>query len=148
MSIDTGLPDYVRDHFTYVVKAKKWPRLGQALFFGSSLSLPFVSGAILVTWSEPLHPVSRVAFIITAAVFGLSVVWYLIWMQSRLERFRRERPASYDRWYGLNRRRSFGGSSLAGQLKLAKMQLKYIFFGKEPSPDETLDLTMRFSRGA
>lgn len=146
MSVDTGLPDYVRDHFTYVVKASKWPRLGQAVFFGSSLSLPFVMGAVLLTWSERLPVPSRVALVIISVVFSVSVLWYLFWMQSRLKTFRQERPASYERWYGLSRRRSFGGSSLGSQLRLAKMQLKYVFLGKEPSAQETLELTMLFSR--
>lgn len=146
MRADTGLPDYVGDHFAYVIKSSKWPRLGQAVFFGSSLLLPFIMGVILLTWSEQSHPVSRVALIITTVVFGVSVVWYLIWMQNRLETFREERPGSYERWYGLRRPQSFGGTSVSSQLRLAKMQLRYVFFGKEPSPDETLQLTMQFSR--
>lgn len=146
MSVDTGLPDYVGDHFTYVVKSSGWSRLGQAIFFGSSLLLPFVMGAILLMWTEGVPPVSPAVLVVIGAVFGASVIWYLFWMQKRLETFRRERPGSYERWYGLSRRRSFGGSSLSGQMKLAKMQLRYVFLGREPSSSETLELTMRFSR--
>lgn len=146
MSADTGLPDYVGDHFSYLVKSSKVQRLGQAVFFGSSLLLPVVMGAVLLTWTGALPRVSRLALLTISTVFSVSVLWYLVWMQNRLRTFRSERPASYERWYGFSRRRSFGGSSLPSQFKLAKMQLRYVFLGREPSPEETLQLTMQFSR--
>jgi len=146
MSTETGLPDYVGDHFTYILKATRGPRIGQAIFFGSSLLLPVIMGVILLTWSGRLPLGSRIALIITTAVFGVSLIWYLVWMQARLEKFRKECPGSYNCWYGINKRRSFAGIGLGGQMRLAKIQARYLFLGKEPPATETLALTMRFSR--
>ncbi|MGI8427344.1 MAG: hypothetical protein ACR2FO_08535 [Actinomycetota bacterium] len=145
---ETGLPDYVGDHFAYILKAGRGPRIGQAIFFGSSLLLPVIMGVILLTWSGQLPAASRGALYVTTAVFAVSTIWYLIWMQVRLEKFRTQCPDSYNCWYGINKRRSFAGMGLGGQLRLAKIQASYVFLGKEPPASETLDLTMRFSRRA
>ena len=146
MSTETGLPDYVGDHFAYVIRAERGPRIGQAIFFGSSLLLPVIMGFILLSWSGELPVASRIALIATTGVFGVSLIWYLVWMQARLEKFRSQCPDSYNRWYGMNRRRSFAGAGVGSQMRLAKLQMRYLFLGKEPPPAETLALTMRFSR--
>lgn len=120
-------------------------RLGQAVFFGSSLLLPLVIGIGLLTWEGQFASPAILAMGLTAAVFVISLIWYLSWMEIRLHKFRSERRSSYERWYGFRRRIGSQGT-LSGQLRLAKLQARYVFLGKEPSAQETLALTMDFAR--
>jgi hypothetical protein len=55
-------------------------------------------------------------------------------------------PASYARWFGAKRRGPFGGMHLGSNLRLAKLQLRYLLLSREPSPTETLALSMAFAR--
>lgn len=141
---DTGLPDYVADHFQYLVRSSSPARTGQVAFFGSGLLLPVMFLLI------PVEPVTLglAPLIVTGTIFFASFLWYLVWMQGRLNRFRTERPASYARWFGLRRSGPFGGFHLLGQLRLAKMQARYLLTSREPSPAETFALTMYFVRNS
>jgi len=140
----TGLPDYVGEHFDYIVRGSLPIRIGQAIFFGSSLLLPAVIGVGLLTWEGSLITTGTMVMTVTTVVFAISMLWYLSWMEVRLHRFRSERPASYERWYGYRRRASRG--SLGDQFQLAKIQARYVFLGKDPDPGETLALSVRLSR--
>jgi len=144
MTNDTGLPDYVREHFDFVVRGTLMVRIGQAIFFGSSLLLPVVIGIGVLTWEPGTTAPNTLAMSAITAIFIASLVWYLSWMEIRLHKFRSERRASYERWYGFRRR--IGQGSMADQWRLAKLQARYVFLGKEPSPSETLALSMQFSR--
>jgi len=146
MSNDTGLPDYVGDHFKYLITASPKARFGQAIFFGSSFLLPILTAVSVFIWSGKYAGAATILFMSEGAVFAGSTLWYLWWMQRRLDVFRTERPVSYERWYGLHRTRSFGGLNLPGQWRLAVIQARYVFLGKIPSAAQTLDLTMEFAR--
>ena len=145
MPPETGLPDLVGDHFRYVVIASRAARIGQAIFFASAILLPLGIAFSLFSLATRLDAPDMRPLIAVGAVFCASLIWYLSWMEVRLHRFRTENPASYQRWYGYERKKSFGGT-VSSQLKLAKLQARYVFLGKEPSPEETLDLTMEMAR--
>jgi hypothetical protein len=144
---ESGLPDYVGDHFAYLVKSSVLSRLGQAIFMISGivnpvmllLALPDAEGNAVLSTLTPL--------IISASVFAASFIWYLVWFEVRRRRYRDEQPTSYARWYG-RRRRPLTSRDLLGQLRLIKLQVRYVFLGKEPSNVETLALTMRFVRNS
>ena len=141
----SGLPDYVGDHFEYLVRSSALTRLGQAVFFISGLVLPVMMILALPDIEGNRVLESYVPLMVVAAVFAISLVWHLTWIEVRRFRFRKERPDSYRRWFGWRNRR-LGSSYLMGQLTLLRLQMRYVFLGKEPSPVETLELTMRFVR--
>ncbi len=147
MANESGLPDYVADHFTYLVRSSVLSRIGQAIFMISGivnpvmllLALPDANGNAVMPSLTPL--------IISATVFAASFIWYLFWFESRRRRYRDEQPTSYARWYG-RRLRPLTSRDIMGQLRLIKLQVRYVFLGKEPSNVETLALTMRFVRNS
>ncbi|MGH2767583.1 MAG: hypothetical protein ACRDIF_01310 [Actinomycetota bacterium] len=141
---ETGLTDYVADLFAYLVRSSPLERMGQLMFFGTALLLPPVFLAWVLPW--PAQRLLQVVMVVMGVAFLGSFVWYLSWMIARLGKFRRERPASYARWFEGGRGRPFGGFHLIGQLRLAKMQARYLFLSREPSPSETWALTMDFVR--
>lgn len=141
----SGLPDYVGDHFEYLVRSSLAIRLGQAVFFISGLVLPVMMLLAIPDIEGNKVLGSYVPLIVTAAVFTISLVWHLTWIEMRRYRFRKERPDSYKRWFGWRNRR-LGSSDLMGQMGLLRLQMRYVFLGREPSPVETLELTMRFVR--
>jgi hypothetical protein len=143
----SGLPDYVGDHFEYLVRSSLAIRLGQAVFFISGLILPAMMLLAIPDIEGNKVLTSYVPLIVTAAVFTISLVWHLTWIEMRRYRFRKERPDSYKRWFGWRNRR-LGSSDLMGQMGLLRLQMRYVFLGKEPSPVETLELTMRFVRNS
>jgi hypothetical protein len=145
VAYDSGLPDYVRDHFTYLVRSSVPTRIGQALFIVSGLvnpvllllAFPDANGNAVLPSLTPLF--------VSGAIFAASFIWYLAWFERRRQRFREEQPTSYARWYG-RRAKPLARHDLLGQLRLMKLQVRYVFLGKEPSAVETLALTMRFVR--
>ena len=143
----SGLPDYVGDHFEYLVRCSPLIRVGQAVFFISGLVLPAMMMMAIPDIEGNRMLVSYIPLIITAAVFAISLVWHLSWIEMRRFRFRKERPDSYRRWFGWRNRR-LGSSYLMGQMGLLRLQMRYVFLGKEPSSVETLELTMRFVRNS
>jgi hypothetical protein len=143
----SGLPDYVGDHFEYLVRSSPPIRLGQAVFFISGLILPMMMLMAIPDIEGNRMLGSYIPLIITAAVFTISLVWHLTWIEMRRFRFRKERPDSYRRWFGWRNRR-LGSSDLMGQMGLLRLQMRYVFLGKEPSSVETLELTMRFVRNS
>lgn len=145
MDNSSGLPDYVGDHFAYLVRSSIPIRLGQVVFFISGLVLPVMMLLNLpdIDGNKVLN--SSIPLIVTAAVFTASLIWHLTWIEMRRHRFRTERPSSYARWFGWRNRR-LASSDPLGQMGLLRLQMRYVFFGKEPSPIETLELTMRFVR--
>lgn len=143
---DGGLPDYVADHFRYLVRCSKPARIGQLSFFSSAL---FV--ALLGPWLAPLAVDDPSAFhkglLITAAAIAVaSFLWYVQWIQGRRDKFRKEMPSSYARWFGARRRGPFGGFNLKANLRLARLQLRYLMTSREPEPSETLALSLEFAR--
>jgi nitric oxide reductase large subunit len=147
VSYESGLPDYVRDHFEYLVRSSAASRLVQAVFFISGLIFPVMLMLAIPDLEGNKVINSYVPLIVTAAVFTASMIGYVAWVEIRLLRFRRERPESYQRWFGWRNRR-LGSRDVMGQLELIRMQMRYVFLGKEPSDGETLELTMRMVRRA
>ena len=142
---DSGLPDYVDDLFKYLVRSNVPSRIGQVVFFISGLIMPVLM-LMFIPNADGERPLENMTpLIVTAAIFGSCLVWYLSWLEIRRHRFRTEKPASYARWFGWRQRR-LGSRDPLAQLSLIKMQMRYVFLGKEPSPTETLALTMRFVR--
>lgn len=141
----SGLPDYVGDHFEYLVRSSALIRLGQAVFFISGLILPMMMLMAIPDIEGNRVLDSYIPLIVTGAVFTISLVWHLSWIEMRRFRFRKERPDSYRRWFGWRNRR-LGSSDVMGQMNLLRLQMRYVFLGKEPSSVETLELTMRFVR--
>ena len=141
----SGLPDYVRDHFEYLVRSSVAIRVVQLVFFVSGLILP----ALLILAIPDLDGNkvldSYAPIIAIGVVFAVSLLWHLTWIEVRRYRFRKERPESYKRWFGWHTRR-LGSRDLVGQLTLLRMQMRYVFLGREPSDGETLELTMRLVR--
>lgn len=146
MLSDGGLPDYIADHFTYLIRCSKPARFGQLCFFtlGIAVALggPFLAPS-LVNDPSVFHRALLIGF---GAVFTASFLWYVSWFAERQHKFRTEMPASYARWFGVKRRGPFGGMHLGSNLRLAKLQLRYLLFSREPSSDETLALSMAFAR--
>lgn len=147
MLSDGGLPDYIADHFTYLVRCSKPARLGQLSFFGLGL-LVALGGPFLIPALAAGNPSAfrRGVLIGIGAVFTASFLWYVSWFAERQHKFRTEMPASYARWFGAKRRGPFGGMHLASNLQLAKLQIRYLLLSREPSRDETLALSMAFAR--
>jgi hypothetical protein len=143
----SGLPDYVGDHFEYLVRSSALIRLSQAVFFITGLVLPVLMIMAIPDIEGNRILGSYVPLILIAAVFAISLVCHLTWTEMRRFRFRKERPDSYKRWFGWRNRR-LGSSDLMGQMRLLRLQMRYVFLGKEPSPVETLELTMRFVRNS
>jgi hypothetical protein len=144
VSSESGLPDYVRDHFDYLVRSSAAIRLVQAVFFVSGLVLPIMMLLAIPDIDGNKVLASYVPIAVTAAIFTASLIWHVSWIEMRLIRFRRERPDSYKRWFGWRNRRL--GNDVFGQLRLLEMQMRYVFLGKEPTDGETLELTMRLVR--
>jgi hypothetical protein len=145
VSNESGLPDYVRDHFEYLIRSSAPIRLGQAIFFISGLIVPIMMMLAIPDIEGNMVLDSYTPLIVVGAVFTASLLWHLTWIEVRLLRFRRERPDSYKRWFGWTTRR-LGSRDLVGQLNLLRMQMRYVFLGREPSDGETLELTMRLVR--
>jgi hypothetical protein len=145
VSGESGLPDYVKDHFDYLVRSSPAIRLGQAMFFISGLVLPVMMMLAIPDLEGNVVFGSYVPLMAVGAVFTICLLWHLAWIEARLLRFRRERPDSYKRWFGWTTRR-LGSRDVVGQLSLLRMQMRYVFLGKEPSDGETLELTMRLVR--
>ena len=146
MLSDGGLPDYIADHFRYLVRGSKGARLGQLSFFGLTMVLaiagPFVVPNLLEHpggWHLPV-------IIVVAAGFAASFLWYVSWIHERQLKFRTEMPSSYARWFGHRRRGPFGGMHPGPNLRLVKLQLRYLVLSQEPSPAETLALSLDFAR--
>lgn len=142
---DSGLPDYVADLFKYLVRSSVPARVGQVVFFLTGMILPVLMLMILPNAEGDRALNTTAPVIATALVFGICLVWYLGWIELRRHRFRQEAPASYARWFGWRQRR-LGTHNPAAQIGLLKLQMRYVFLGREPSPAETLALTMRFVR--
>ncbi|HVL51189.1 MAG TPA: hypothetical protein VM754_06790 [Actinomycetota bacterium] len=142
---DSGLPDYVDDLFKYLVRSSVPTRIGQLVFFVSGLVLPVLMLLALPNADGHKALSSPVPLAITGTVFGGCLLWYLGWLEVRRHRFRKEKPTSYARWFG-RRQKRLGSQAPLAQLDLLKLQIRYVLFGKEPSPAETLALTMRFVR--
>lgn len=147
MENDTGLPDYVADHFNYLVRSSKAARMGQISFFGTALLLPIMFVTGFPEWAKGSWA-DMGAMVATGVVFLASFVWYVQWMHRRMARFHQERPSSYSRWFGLRRSGPLGGFDPVGHLRLARMQLRYLLLSREPSPAETFALTMYFVRNS
>lgn len=147
MTNDSGLPDYVGDHFAYLVRSNLAVRMAQALFFISGLVLPVMMLLALPDVEGNAILTSPVPLIATGALFAVCLLSYLAWLENRRRRFREEQPASYARWFGWKNRR-LGSRDLGGQFGLLKLQIRYVFLGREPSPVETLALTMRLVRNS
>ena len=142
---DSGLPDYVADHFKYLVRSSVPTRIGQLVFFISGLILPVLMLMVLPNADGEKALDSPVPLVVFGAIFGVCLFWYLGWLEMRRHQFRTEKPASYARWFGWRQRR-LGSRNPAAQMGLIKMHMRYVLLGKEPSPTETLALTMRFVR--
>jgi hypothetical protein len=142
MENDTGLPDFVGDHFTYMVRGSAAVRFGQLIFFGSGLALPVIAVAGLQEWAVE-DGFTRTLLFAVLGLFVVSLMWYLQWMQSRLQRFRTERPSSYSRWFGRRRRRRVPAGL---HLRLTRLHLRYLLLSRAPTPAETLTLSMMLAR--
>ncbi|MDQ4149294.1 MAG: hypothetical protein M3164_04785 [Actinomycetota bacterium] len=147
MTNESGLPDYVGDHFAYLVRSSVPTRIGQALFLVSGLVNPVLLLLALPNADGEAALPSLTPLIVSGVIFGASFIWYFAWFEVRRQRFREEQPTSYARWYG-RRLRPLASRDLLGQLRLLKLHMRYVFLGKEPSPVETLALTMRFVRNS
>lgn len=141
---DSGLPDYVDDLFKYLVRSSFALRMAQIVFFICGLILPVLMLMILPNADGERALDTHVPLFVIGAVFAGCLFWYLGWLEMRRHQFRTEKPASYARWFGWRQRRL--GRDPMAQLGILKMQIRYVLFGKEPSPAETLALTMRFVR--
>jgi hypothetical protein len=142
MENDTGLPDFVGDHFAYMVRGSAGVRFGQLIFFGSGLALPVIAIAGLKKWAVE-GGFARTLLFAVLGLFVASLMWYLQWMQSRLQRFRNERPSSYSRWFGRRKRKSLPAGL---HLRLTRMHLRYLLLSRAPTPAETLTLSMMLAR--
>ena len=146
MLSDGGLPDYIADHFRYLVRCSTPARLGQLAFFGLGIGLPLVGAFVAPSLVD--HPGGWLTPVLIglSAVFGASFLWYVAWIHERRRKFRDEMPTSYARWFGARRRGPFGGMHPGPNLRLVKMQIRYLVLEREPSPDETLALSLDFAR--
>jgi hypothetical protein len=103
MSNHGGLPDYIADHFAYLVRCSKPARYAQLAFFGLGLVLPPVGAFFAPSLVD--HPGGNtVPLVILGIVFAASFVWYVSWLHERQIKFRTEMPMSYARWFGARRR--------------------------------------------
>jgi hypothetical protein len=143
MDNDTGLPDFVGDHFQYMVRGSAGVRFGQLIFFGSGLALPIVAVAGLRKWAVEAG-FARTLLVAVMGLFVVSFMWYLQWMQSRLQRFRAERPSSYSRWFDRRRKRKALPAGL--HLRLTGIHIRYLLFSRPPTPAETLSLSLQLAR--
>ncbi|GAC1363986.1 MAG: hypothetical protein NVSMB32_06070 [Actinomycetota bacterium] len=146
MMSDGGLPDYIADHFRYLVRCSKPARYGQLTFYG--MAVLSAIGAPLLAPDLLGHPslINRLVLIGFGLVFAASFLWYVSWFHERQSKFRTEMPSSYARWFGARRRGPFGGMSMSLNLRLARLQIRYLVSAREPSPDETLALSLAFAR--
>lgn len=142
---DSGLPDYVADLFHYLVRSTVAMRVGQVIFFITGLILPALMLMVLPDADGNKALNSPIPLIVTGSIFTVCLFWYLGWREVRRHRFRKEKPASYARWFGWQQKR-LGSKDPIGQWGLLKLQIRYVVFGREPSPAETLSLTMRLVR--
>ena len=142
MENDTGLPDFVGDHFAYMVRGSAGVRFGQLMFFGSGLALPIIAVVGLKKWALE-GGFARTLLLAVSGLFVVSLLWYLQWMQSRLQQFRTERPSSYSRWFGRRKRKALPASL---QLRLTRLHLRYLLLSRAPTPAETLTLSMMLAR--
>lgn len=141
---DSGLPDYVDDLFRYLVRSSVAIRMAQVVFFVSGLILPILMLMILPNADGERALDTPVPLFVLGAIFAACLFSYLGWLEMRRHRFRTEKPASYARWFGWRQKRLH--RDMMAQLGLLKLQIRYVLFGKEPSPTETLALTMRIVR--
>ena len=142
MENDTGLPDFVGDHFAYMVRGSAGVRFGQLVFFGSGLALPVIAVALVKQWALEAG-FARTLLFGVLGLFVASLMWYLQWMQSRLQRFRKERPSSYSRWFGRRKRKALPAGL---HLRLTRMHLRYLLLSRAPTKAETLTLSMMLAR--
>lgn len=142
MESDTGLPDFVGDHFAYMVRGSAGVRFGQLIFFGSGLALPVIAIAGLKQWAVE-GGFARTLLFTVLGLFVPSLMWYLHWMQSRLQRFRTERPSSYSRWFGRRKRKAVPAGM---HIRLTRMHLRYLLLSRAPTPAETLTLSIMLAR--
>lgn len=143
---DSGLPDYVEDLFRYLVRSSVPMRIAQVVFFISGLILPVLMLMILPNADGERALDTYVPLVVIGSIFAGCLFWYLGWLEMRRQQFRTEKPASYSRWFGWRERERRLRRDPLAQLGLLKLQLRYVLFGKEPSPTETLALTMKFVR--
>lgn len=141
---DSGLPDYVDDLFKYLVRSPVPLRIAQIVFFVCGLILPVLMLMVLPNIDGHRALNTHTPLFVVGGVFAACLLWYLGWLEMRRHRFRTEKPASYARWFGWRQRRL--ARDPMGQLHLLRLQIRYVLFGREPSPTETLALTMRFVR--
>ncbi len=142
---DGRLPDYVGDHFTYLIRGSRSARMGQLVFFVSALLVPLW----FAIWG-PSYLLDAgggaMGMALIAGVLLVSFAWYATWIHQRLRRYRQEQPASYLRWFAMRRRAFLSKLHLRPQLRFARMQLRYLLSSREPSAAETFSLTMQFIR--
>ncbi|CAN5747174.1 hypothetical protein BH23ACT12_BH23ACT12_14230 [soil metagenome] len=143
---DSGLPDYVDDLFRYLVRSSVATRIVQVVFFISGLILPILMLMILPNENGEAALNTYMPLFIIGGIFAACLFWYLGWLEIRRHRFRTEKPASYARWFGWRERERRLTRDPIAQLSLLKLQVRYVLFGKEPSPNETLALTMKLVR--
>src|ERR1700760_3955985 len=121
MLSDGGLPDYIADHFRYLVRCSKPARLGQLAFFGLGTGLPLVGAFVAPSLAVGHHGIIlKLILIGLAAIFAASFLWYVSWIHERQRKFRDEMPSSYARWFGVRRRGPFGGMHPGPNLRLVK----------------------------
>ncbi|HEX2149558.1 MAG TPA: hypothetical protein VHI31_05210 [Actinomycetota bacterium] len=143
---DSGLPDYVDDLFRYLVRSNMAIRMAQVVFFICGLILPVMMLMILPNENGETVLDTYIPLFVIGTIFAACLFWYLGWLEVRRHRFRTEKPASYARWFGWRERERRLRRDPIAQLAFLKLQMRYVLFGKEPSPSETLALTMRFVR--
>jgi hypothetical protein len=143
MDSDSGLPDFVGDHFQYMVRGSAGVRFGQLIFFGSGLALPIIAVVGLRKWAVE-GGFTRALLIGVLGLFVISFMWYLQWMQSRLQRFRAERPSSYSRWFDRRRKRKAMPAGL--HMRLTGIHVRYLLLSRDPTPAETLSLSLMLAR--
>ena len=146
MSNHGGLPDYIADHFAYLVRCSNPARYAQLAFFGLGLVLPPIGALYAPSLVDHPSGWNSLILIGLGAIFIASFLWYVTWIQERQRKFREEMPMSYARWFGARRRTPFGGMYPGPNLRLAKMQIRYLVLSREPSPAETLALSLDFAR--
>lgn len=146
MPTDGGLPDYIADHFAYLVRCSKPARLGQLAFFGLGMFVALAGPWLAPDFVSDPSLLHKAVLIAIGAVFAASFLWYVSWFQGRQQKFRQEMPSSYARWYGAKRRGPFGGFHFRSNMRLARLQLRYLMTSREPESAETLALSMEFAR--
>src|SRR2546429_9151435 len=104
MSNHGGLPDYIADHFAYLVRCSTPARYAQLAFFGLGLLLPPAAAVFAPSLVDHPDGLNAVVLIAAGIVFAASFVWYVSWLHERQIKFRTEMPMSYARWFGVRRR--------------------------------------------